>query len=116
MHEKIQKVLDNALKVINTTLGDNTETIRGILQTLMRIRSDSSDTKGYQYFQDVYPMIKEIKEIPDDNFDWHDAIGDIGSLLGQNHPLYGGIDIEAASEADEVYGHLVGITEAAVVE
>ncbi len=116
MHEKIKAVLDNALEVIKTTLDNDTEAIKEVLQTLMLIKIDLSDAKGYQYFQDVYPKIEKKVDLPEDNFDWHDAIGDIGSLLGQNHPLYGGIDTEAASEADEVYGHLVGITEEIVVE
>ena len=111
MHEKIQKVLDNALEVIKTTL-DNTGKYTLVLQKLMLIRVDQSDTdKGYQYFQDVYPKIKEAKDSTDDNADFEDAIGDLGYLLNEYHPIYNDIETKAVVEAQEVYACLVGIVE-----
>lgn len=115
MNLKVQELLDLSLSTIKSSLEKKFpgqfSKYNDVLRELIRVRHDESDIKKYQYFQDIYWLVKRVADFPRDEVEWHDAIGVIGFLLDESDPVYKTIESDSSLEAEEVYNSLLGVIE-----
>ncbi len=115
MNLKVQELLEASLSTIKSSLEEKFPSEASkyidVLRELIKVRHDEADIKKYQYFQDVYWLVKQAADFSRDEVEWHDAIGVIGFLLDESDPVYKTIESDPSTEAEEVYNSLLGVIE-----
>lgn len=115
MNNKIKEIVDQAIFKIHEEVDKSTrseEKYHKVLLALAKIKHDKTAEFGYKIYKDIYYEVYNILETECGNRELDSAIYDIGYLLNSRHGVYRkDVSLDAEQESEEVYTHLVGISE-----